>query len=220
MKCCQVSIRCPHSPFFICIAFCCFSCIVNGQTTVFMPSAEDTVFMTKLYVSYENKFHRELAMLPEKNKKDFEAAYKERWEYIKDKFDKKEIYTSANAQHYLDALVNEIKRANPILQNQPFECYFSRSGVPNASYIGERIILFNMGLFEKLDNESEAAFVVCHEIAHYILKHTDKRITDYVNAINSDEVQNKLKTIKGSEYRKGEQLEKLVKSLTFDYRRH
>lgn len=194
--------------------------MAKGQASVFMPAAEDSVLLKKLYANYEARHLEELEMLPEKNKKDFEEVYKDRWEYIKKKFDKKEIYTSAAAQQYLNALTNEIKRTNPLLQNQSFECYFSRSGVPNASYIGEGIILFNMGLFERLDNESEAAFVICHEIAHYVMKHSDKRIANYVEAINSDEVQKELKKIKSSAYRKREQLEKLVKGLTFDSRRH
>jgi hypothetical protein len=86
--------------------------------------------------------------------------------------------------------------------------------------MGEGIILINMGLFEKLDNESEAAFVICHELAHFVMKHSEKSIDNYVTAINSEEVQSELKQIKGSEYKKEEQLEKLVKKLAFNSTRH
>lgn len=143
-----------------------------------------------------------------------------RWENIKEKFDKKEIYTSTHAQKYLDALVAEIVKANPQLQSKEFTCYFSRSGVPNATYIGEGVILFNMGLFNRLDNESQLAFVLCHELSHYLLKHSENSINKYVATINSEEIQSELKRIKRTEYNKREQLERLIKGFTFNTRRH
>jgi Zn-dependent protease with chaperone function len=161
-----------------------------------------------------------LTGLPSTDKADYEKIYKERWTYIKEKFDKKEIYTNSAAQKYLDAIVQEIVQANPTLKGQSFQTYFSRSGIPNASYIGEGIILINMGLFHRLENESQAAFVISHEIAHFVLKHSDNAIKKYVTAINSKEVQQQLREIKGSEYRKREMLEKLVKGLSFSTRRH
>jgi len=77
-----------------------------------------------------------------------------------------------------------------------------------------------MGLFYRLNDENQAAFVISHEIAHFMLKHSDNAIRRYVTAINSKEVQQELRAIKGSEYRKRGQLEKLVKGLTFSSLRH
>ena len=77
-----------------------------------------------------------------------------------------------------------------------------------------------MGLFSRLTDESQVAFVLCHEISHYVLQHQEKSIDKYVTAINSAEVQAQLRKIKGSEYRKLEQLQQLVKGLAFDSRRH
>src|SRR5258708_23428866 len=77
-----------------------------------------------------------------------------------------------------------------------------------------------MGLFDRLANESEAAFVLCHEISHYILHHQENSMSKYVTTINSEEVQDRLRKIKGSQYHKHDQVESLVKGLTFDSRRH
>ena len=120
----------------------------------------------------------------------------------------------------MDGLVAEIVKTNPLLQKQNFNCYFSRSGVPNAGYIGEGIILFNMGLFKRLDNESQAAFVLCHEIAHFYLQHSENSIRRYVAAINSKDMQNELRKIKNTEYGKRQQVDELLKGLTFNLRRH
>jgi Zn-dependent protease with chaperone function len=192
----------------------------RAQKADFLPVAEDPALLTNLSEKYQQRFREDLDKLPSKNKKDFQEAYTHRWENVKQKFDKQEIYTSPVAQQYLDGLAAEIKRGNPQLRDRVFTCYFSRSAIPNASYIGQGIILFNMGLFHRIGNESEAAFVLCHEIAHFLLQHTEKSIDKYVVTINSPEVQDELRRIKGSEYRKNEQLQKLVKGLTFDSRRH
>ena len=186
----------------------------------FSPAAEDAAFLNTLSAKYEDHYKAELASLPKENKKDLEEVYKLRWDNVKEIFDKKEIYTSAAARQYMDALVAEIVKANPLLQKQNFNCYFSRSGVPNAGYIGEGIILFNMGLFKRLDNESQAAFVLCHEIAHFYLQHSENSIRRYVAAINSKDMQKELHKIKSTEYGKRQQVEDLLKGLTFNLRRH
>ncbi|HMH24609.1 MAG TPA: M48 family metallopeptidase [Puia sp.] len=193
---------------------------VRAQEYDFLPVAEDISLLTTLSGKCQQRYKDELDKLPSKNKKDFLEAYAQRWENVKEKFDKQEIYTSAFAQKYLDGLVAEIRSANPMLRDRSFTCYFSRSDIPNASYIGEGVILFNMGLFHRLGNESQAAFVLCHEIAHFLLQHTENSIDKYVTTINSPEVQAELRKIKGSEYRKNEQLQRLVKGLTFGSRRH
>lgn len=192
----------------------------TAQQTIFTPAPEDISLLNSLSGKYEQLHKDGIKALPAKNKEDFEKIYDQRWANIKSKFEDKEIYTAPHAQQYLDAVAAEIILANPTLRQQAFRCYFSRSGIPNASYVGEGIILFNMGLFFRLENESQVAFVMAHEIAHFLLKHSDNAINRYVTAINSAEVQAELRKIKGSEYGKREQLDKLVKGLTFNSRRH
>ena len=202
------------------MACCLAGLTVEAQVSNFSPSAEDLPLLTNLANSYQQRYKEESDRLPALNKKDFQEIYDERWKNIKEKFDKQEIYTSVAAQEYLDALVAQIVRANPVLKDHPFHCYFSRTYIPNAAYIGEGIILFNMGLFYRLTNESQAAFILCHEISHYLLQHQEKSIGKYVAAVNSPEVQAQLRKIKGSEYHKHEQVQTLVKGLAFDSRRH
>ena len=191
-----------------------------AQSEIFIPASENVEQLKSLSASFKQYYLAEIAALPLENKKDFLDKYKDRWENVKEKFDSKEIYTSEPAQRYLDDLVAEIVKANPLLQSKNFHCYFSRSGIPNASYIGEGIILFNMGLFRKLNNESQAAFILCHELSHYYLRHNENSISRYVAMMNSDEVQKQLHNIKKNEYGKRQELEKLLKGLSFDTRRH
>ncbi|MVT10308.1 M48 family metalloprotease [Chitinophaga tropicalis] len=197
-----------------------FLSITYGQTPIFTPAKENTALFTSLLTESEKIYKAELAALPARGKKDYEEIYKLHWDAIKEVIGKKEMYTADSARQYLDALVSEIKRANPGLQQQQFRCFFSRSGIPNASYIGSGIILFNMGLFSRLNNESEAAFVLCHEIAHFYLHHMDNAIRKYVDTMNSAQMQEALRQIKDTEYGKRQMLDKLVKGFTFNTRRH
>jgi Zn-dependent protease with chaperone function len=214
--------RCTVFTLFLRLTLCCVGlglcCCCEAQP--FSPAVQDAALLTSLYSHYQQSYKEESDHLPAPYKKDYQECYQERWKNIEEKFTKQEIYTSSVAQAYLDALVAGIVKNNPLLNGHPFHCYFSRSSIPNASYIGEGIILFNMGLFYRLANEGQAIFVLCHEISHCYLQHPEKSIGKYVTTINSEAVQAQLRKIKGSDYRKHEQLQLLVKGLTFDSRRH
>jgi len=200
--------------------FCYCSVILHAQVKAFSPAPPNAQLLSTLEQQFESDYQNTLAALPSRYKKEFQAIYDQRRDNIKSKFDKKEIYTATGARQYLDKLLQEIIKTNPLLQNRKIYCYFSRSGVPNASYIGEGIILFNMGLFTQLENESQAAFVLCHELAHYYLQHSENSIARYVNTMNGKDMQQELRKIKSSEYGKREQVEKLIQGITFNSRRH
>jgi Peptidase family M48 len=51
-----------------------------------------------------------------------------------------------------------------------------RSALINAACIGEGTLLVNVGLLARLQNVSELAFVIAHELAHYEIDHVKKRI--------------------------------------------
>jgi hypothetical protein len=124
------------------------------------------------------------------------------------------------ANGYLQSLLHEIIKSNQAIGPLEARVAFSRAWWPNASSMGEGTILFNIGLFYKLQNESQAAFVVCHELAHLYLNHSNNAINHYINTVYSDEFQNELKKINKSEYQKTKQLESLVKPMAFGSRRH
>ena len=121
---------------FLILFFTCALQVVNAQSQVFTPAIEDAAFLNNLLTKYEKVYKNDVVSLPSENRKDLEKVYQQRWENIKEKFDKKEIYTSASAQQYLNSLVTEVIRTNPALQNSVFNAYFSRTDVPNAAYIG------------------------------------------------------------------------------------
>ena len=166
------------------------------------------------------QYEKDIASVSGPHKKYIIDLYKERLELLKERFSENEIITSAEVNNYLGSLVSEIFKNNPNLNGQSLRILFSRAPWPNASSLGEGTILFNIGLFNRLNNESQAIFILCHELAHYFLNHSNNNIQQYVNTVYSDDFQNQLKKIQKSEFQQGSQLDKLTMGLMFKSRRH
>ncbi|HEY9258407.1 M48 family metalloprotease, partial [Chitinophaga sp.] len=192
----------------------------DAAKNIFTPTPVNTSYLSNLSGKFEKINNDVIKNLPKENKHAYKEVYAMRWANIKSKFDDKEIFTSPVAQQYIDSMLTSIMLNNPMLQARDIHCYFSRSSVPNASYIGQGIILFNMGLFRHMQTEGQMAFVLCHELAHYYLMHSENSIKKYVTDINSKNVQQQLQEIKKEKYRKQEHLEALNTGLKFDSRRH
>ena len=186
----------------------------------FSPLSKDASRCRKMVEEATARFNKDVSTLKGEHKKYLSEIYKERFENIKGILEGKEIITDQQACSYLGSLADALIKANPVLKASDLRIVFSNDITPNASSQGEGTILFHIGLFNRLQNESEAAFVLCHELAHYYLDHSNKSIEGYVNTVYSDEFQQKLKNIKKTEYGKNKQLIDLGKSLTFRTRKH
>jgi len=168
----------------------------------------------------QNRYQKDIGSLSGPHKKQLADIYKERFESIREKFTENEVLTDARATAYLQAFAQAVLRANPALPAGELRVLFSRAWWPNASSMGEGTILFNIGLFHRLGSEAQAAFVLCHELAHYYLNHGNNAINKYVQTLYSEDFQKQLKQIQKTEYGKNRQLEGLAKGFAFGSRRH
>lgn len=71
---------------------------------------------------------------------------------------------------YLDALADELLRNNPEIRKR-INIYIVKSIVPNAYTTLNGDIFFNIGLLARIDSKDEIAFVLAHEISHFIKGH-------------------------------------------------
>jgi Zn-dependent protease with chaperone function len=207
-------------PLLTVVFFCISHAILAQSASFYNPLKDDPILSRQLTEATEKKYKQDLTGIGGNNKKYFEEIYKERYQKIQKMYTDKEIISEGKAAGYLQSLVKEIVKGNPTLGNLDPRVVFSRAWWPNASSMGEGTIIFNIGLFNRLGNESQAAFVLCHELAHLYLDHSNKSIARYVNTVYSEEFQKELKRIKNSEYLKNKQVEALVKDLAFRSRRH
>lgn len=81
---------------------------------------------------------------------------------------------------YGDTLTKLINRiADRLLEKNPglrkeLRFYTLRSTIPNAMCLQQGIVLVSTGLMATVKDENELAFVISHEIAHYLKKHSLK----------------------------------------------
>lgn len=186
----------------------------------YSPIVHDSIQLLTIKNTIRNNYLKDSASITGENKKQVIGFYRDRYQNLADMFKEKEFLNNPEADAYLQALVNLIFKNNPQLNSLGTHFLFSRVYWPNAFSSGEGTIVFNIGLFAKLNNESQVVFVLCHELAHLYLDHSNKAIMQYVNTVNSKDFQEELKEIKRSKYEVNKQLDKLEKGLVFKNRRH
>jgi predicted Zn-dependent protease len=124
------------------------------------------------------------------------------------------------ANNYLQSILQKIIAVNPGLKEKEIRLVFSRDWWPNAYSMGEGTLTVNAGLMMFLDNEAELVFVICHELAHYYLEHSNKSIRKNVETYNSAAFQEELKRLSKQEYGVNKQLDAMLKKFAFGSRQH
>jgi Zn-dependent protease with chaperone function len=75
--------------------------------------------------------------------------------------------------------------------------YVLKSHVPNAYCTSNGAVLVSVGLLSRLENEAQLAFILSHEIQHYILKHSLKQYkkVNVIKASTRNRLEDKLKEV-------------------------
>lgn len=92
-----------------------------------------------------------------------------------------------------------ILRANPQLPADT-RLVLTRNPEPNARAVGRSTVLLNLGLLPRLENESQLAYVLCHELAHGASHHLETGLHDRLTVIHSKEFRREFRRIVNSEY--------------------
>ena len=113
-----------------------------------------------------------------------------------------------------------VLKSNPDLPQDDLRLFVSRETVPNARCYGEGTLVINIGLLARLQNESQLAFIICHEMAHYVQNHVNKHIKDRITYYYSKETQAELKKIAKTDFRRFEKVQKMFGAALYRSRRH
>ncbi|HRQ50145.1 MAG TPA: M48 family metalloprotease, partial [Agriterribacter sp.] len=146
--------------------------------------------------------------------------YGEKLKATMEHFNKPELVTDTAANNYLSAVMLKLAPALKTLKAPGINVYLSRSGIPNAFTPGYNTVFINAGLFTRIQNEAQLAFILCHEIAHLFLNHNEEAADQYLSSIQSSAFQEKVAAIKKQEFGRGRAIEDLFKKFSFDFRRH
>ena len=110
---------------------------------------------------------------------------------------------------YVQQVFARILRANPQLPATT-RLVLTRNPEPNARAVGSSTVLLNLGLLPRLENESQLAYVLCHELAHGASHHLETGLHDRLTAIHSRELRREFRRIVNSEYNISSQLKALA----------
>ncbi|RYY56528.1 MAG: hypothetical protein EOO09_06200 [Chitinophagaceae bacterium] len=166
------------------------------------------------------KKDKALASVGKQYAKDYRDIYNRQFGTITETWKSSRPVTEPRAHQFLQSVMGKITTGNEELRNTDARVVFTRDWWPNAVSMGDGTILVNAGLVTGLDNEAELAFVICHELAHYYLEHTTKSIAKLVATQNSEEFKAELKRLSKEQYRVNAQYNDLLKTISFDSRRH
>lgn len=181
---------------------------------------DDSILKRKYYQNaLENKSDL-IKSLGSENKKDYTEIYEARFKEVAELLQSTRSVTDHVANNYLQAILQKIIAVNPELRDKNIRLIFSRDWWPNAYSMGEGTLAVNAGLMVFLNNEAELVFVICHELSHFYLDHSNKTIRKNVEMANSAAFKSELKRLSKQEYGAGKQLDELIKKLAFGSRQH
>jgi hypothetical protein len=150
-------------------------------------------------------------------KKDFNAIKKESVDYTKALI-KYTNTTDELINPFIQSVYKRIVDGNPTLSGYTIalSCY----PMMNAANMGGKVVVFYIPLLSRLENESEVAAILCHELAHGELDHIQKGIRKTLDDYYNKDFQKELKATMKDEFNINAKMNLLSLKFTFGSRYH
>jgi len=193
-----------------------------GQMVAYVPLVDEHPNMDSIMNVLKTKLQLDISHIdpeyPFRNK--LKERYDERTKTVITSLEDNHYLFDPQVSAYLDNILDEILNTNPDIPKDEIRLFLARYPWPNATCIGEGTIVLNIGLLRRLENESQLAFVICHEIAHYTKDHSTEGLKKNVSVINGKKTKEEIKSISRQKYRAGQRARDFFKKITYDTRRH
>ncbi|MEO8146138.1 MAG: M48 family metallopeptidase [Bacteroidia bacterium] len=142
-------------------------------------------------------------------------VFKERKEYLNNAVSNGDFMFDCDIYLYVQQIFDTIVKYNPPLQGK-MRIVVSRYTEPNAFALGDGTIVVNLGLLNRLDNESQLAFIICHELSHQYFDHVFNKINLIAEKKFDEDFDKQIKKTLKQEYNVHSKLMALVMPLLFD----
>ena len=141
-----------------------------------------------------------VSSLPHAQRDYVRIAFEERKEFLNSLLSNGQLMFNTDLDKEVHQVYSKIEAANPQVKNIAKVFVLTNSSV-NAVNLGGGTILVCTGLLERLQNDDQLAFVLCHELAHQYKDHvnkqlmknaeivTDKKLNDSIQHILKDQYQ-------------------------------
>lgn len=125
-------------------------------------------------LSSKEKFEKAIKTIENQEQKDTRQAkedfYEESAHYVNQLLLSGKVLFNDPVSEYVSNVGKYLLRGQPDLRRK-VRFYAVKSTVVNAFSTNNGIILINMGLLARLENEAQLAFILAHEISHFSQKH-------------------------------------------------
>ncbi|MCB9263229.1 MAG: M48 family metalloprotease [Flavobacteriales bacterium] len=194
---------------------------VSGQSEFSVPSVGEYAKTEFLYFEKETVKELKLGINSSEYKKDLKRLYNAKKDMVYNMAMNDHIFFSTDWENYLTNIAYTITSNNAqfAMLNRT-QVVLSSYFWPNAFSVGEGTIVINPGLISVLENEDQLAFVICHEFAHFLLKHSEKMFVEVLQKQESEEIEARLKNINNSEYYKLTKFKDLLKTFLYETNNH
>lgn len=145
------------------------------------------------------------------DKNALEDVYKWRYEYLSELIENQAIIYNDSLYNFVNLIFEDIIINNPNLNANQIRFLISNSPTPNAISLGDGTFIINLGLIRKLDNEAQLAFVICHEISHFYLDHSNQSVIERYERKNSEEYNQKIEEITSRKFGKYSLIKNMLK---------
>ena len=217
----------PHLPYlrkafslFIFFIFAHFYALNAQNSTNYTPLADDiqqkSVSVDKINEQYKAILQGLSSEYKDKYKELYKDMQKEKIKYITSNT----YLFNDTIQQYFKGILTEINRGNPSIAPSNLQFYVSRDYSPNALTSLDGSIAFNLSLLANCQNESQVAFIICHELAHKKLQHPARSVRKMFDVLYSKEGQNKMKEIANSEFNAYDKATEYLQNAVYNNRRH
>jgi Zn-dependent protease with chaperone function len=112
----------------------------------------------------------------------------------------KQFITESYVVNYLQGVLQPILDANHIKDNIEIVC--TRYQEVNAYNIGDNRLYVNIGVLKMLENEAQLAFLLGHELSHYLLQHGQAKFRNVRDLAADKKVKEEIKDIRQAKYNK------------------
>lgn len=118
-------------------------------------------------------------------------------------------------KRYLQSIIDTVAARNKL--NQKFEVVCTRFLEVNAYNMGDNKLYVNIGLLRRLENESQLAFLLCHELAHQLLSHVQENFIQLRTKAKDKTIKKELKDINKAKYNKLDRTVQIAKRENYSF---
>lgn len=147
---------------------------------------------------------------------EFEKNYKQKNEEFKKLIKKGVFIEDKKYKPFVDELFFKIKKANPDYNFNNVKVLLEISEEYNAYNIGDGIVVLNLPLLGKIENQYQLAFVLSHELAHQKLDHVLASMKNYAVKINSKDFISKVSNVEKQKYNRNNSASLILKQFVYN----